>query len=102
MDISDWRNKIDELDRKLVKLLNERAQAAHEVGKLKRGVGMSIYEPEREQTVFNNVRRVNAGPLSGNDLMSIYERIMIIMRQIQKDEIAPESSTTKTTHTDPA
>jgi chorismate mutase len=102
MDISDWRKKIDELDRKLVKLLNERAQAAHEVGKLKRGVGMAIYEPDREETVFSNVRGANAGPLSGNDLMSIYERIMNIMRQIQKDEIAPESSRTKQTETDRA
>jgi len=92
MDISDWRKKIDELDGKLVKLLNERAQAAHEVGKLKRGVGMPIYEPDREQTVFNNVRQTNTGPLANDDLMSIYERIMNIMRQIQKDEIAPESS----------
>ena len=92
MDVSDWRKKIDELDGKLVKLLNERAQAAHEVGKLKRGVGMPIYEPDREQTVFNNVRQTNTGPLSNDDLMSIYERIMNIMRQIQKDEIAPESS----------
>lgn len=92
MDISDWRKKIDELDHKLVKLLNERAQAAHEVGKLKRGVGMPIYEPDREQTVFNNVRQNNTGPLSDDDLMSIYERIMNIMRQIQKDEIAPESN----------
>jgi chorismate mutase len=93
MDISDWRKKIDELDCKLVKLLNERAHAAHEVGKLKRGIGMPIYEPDREQAVFKNVGQANPGPLSADDLMSIYERIMNIMRQIQKDEIAPESDT---------
>jgi chorismate mutase len=34
MDITDWRKKIDELDRKLVELLNQRAQAAHEIGRL--------------------------------------------------------------------
>ena len=95
MDISDWRRKIDELDRKLVKLLNERAQAAHEVGKLKRGIGMPIYEPDREQTVFENVRRANRGPLSDDDLAGIYERIMNIMRQIQREEIAPESPVTE-------
>ena len=39
MDISDWRKKIDELDRKLVDLLSQRAQAAHEIGKLKRDCG---------------------------------------------------------------
>jgi chorismate mutase len=41
MDIADWRKKIDELDRRLVELLNERAQAAHEIGKLKRNTRSS-------------------------------------------------------------
>ena len=55
MDIADWRKKIDELDRRLVELLNERAQAAHEIGKLKRNTSMPIYEPEREKKIFENV-----------------------------------------------
>lgn len=92
MDISEWRKKIDELDRQLVELLSQRAQAAHEIGKLKRGVGMPIYEPDREQKVFDNVRRANPGPLPDHDLLAIYERIMNIMRQIQYVEMAPEAS----------
>ncbi|MBZ5573696.1 MAG: chorismate mutase [Acidobacteriia bacterium] len=91
MDISDWRKKIDELDRRLVELLSQRAQAAHEIGKLKRAAGMPIYEPDREQAVFVNVRGVNTGPLPDRDLLRIYERIMDIMRQIQQEEIAPQS-----------
>ena len=90
MEISDWRKQIDELDRKLVELLNQRAQAAHEIGKLKRKAGMPIYEPDREQKVFQNARGVNAGPLPDRDLQRIYERIMDIMRQIQQEEIAPK------------
>ncbi len=90
MDISDWRKKIDELDGKLVELLSQRAQAAHEIGKLKRDAGMAIYEPDREQSVFAHVKDVNRGPLPDQDLIRIYERIMDIMRQIQKEEIAPE------------
>jgi chorismate mutase len=90
MDISDWRTRIDELDRKLVELLNQRAQAAHEIGKLKRNVSMPIYEPDREQAVFGNVRKVNSGPLPDRDLLRIYERIMDIMRQIQQEEMAPQ------------
>lgn len=100
MDISDWRKKIDELDRKLVELLNQRAQAAHEIGKLKRTAGMPIYEPDREQTVFDNVRKVNAGPLPDHDLLNIYERIMDIMRQIQREEIAPEPAKTQGSDTE--
>jgi len=89
MDISDWRKKIDELDGKLVELLSQRARAAHEIGKLKRDAAMPIYEPDRERTVFENVRRVNPGPLPDRDLLRIYERIMDIMRQIQQEEMAP-------------
>jgi chorismate mutase len=92
MDISDWRKRIDELDRKLVELLSQRAHAAHEIGKLKRGAGMPIYEPDRERYVFSNVRGVNAGPLPDRDLLRIYERIMDVMRQIQQEEIAPGSA----------
>src|SRR5438552_5885410 len=92
MDISDWRVKIDELDRQLVDLLSQRAHAAHEIGKLKRGAGMPIYEPDRERNVFNNVRSVNQGPLPDRDLLRIYERIMDVMRQIQQEEIAPNAA----------
>jgi chorismate mutase-like protein len=91
MDIPDWRVKIDELDRRLVELLSQRAQAAHEIGKLKRDAGLPIYEPDREQNVFANVKRVNPGPLPDRDLLRIYERIMDIMRQIQQEEIAPQA-----------
>ncbi len=90
MDIPDWRKKIDELDRQLVQLLSQRAQAAHEIGKLKQNSGMPIYEPEREQAVFDNVRRANPGPLSDHDVLNIYERIMDIMRQIQQEEMQPQ------------
>jgi chorismate mutase len=91
MDIADWRRKIDEIDRKLVDLLSERAQAAHEIGKLKRTAGMPIYEPDRERAVFNNTQNANQGPLPDRDLQRIYERIMDVMRHIQHEEIAPET-----------
>ena len=91
MDIPDWRNKIDELDRQLVELLSQRAQAAHEIGKLKRNSAMPIYEPDREKLVFENVRKANRGPLPERDLLRIYERILDIMRQIQREEISPQA-----------
>ena len=91
MDIADWRRQIDEIDRKLVELLSQRAKAAHEIGKLKRNIGMPIYEPDREKAVFENARKANSGPLPDRDLLRIYERIMDVMRQIQREEIAPET-----------
>ena len=90
MDIADWRIKIDELDRRLVELLNERAQAAHEIGKLKRNTNMPIYEPEREKKIFENVQSANHGPLPESELRQVYERIIDVMRNIQKNEIVPK------------
>ena len=92
MDIEDWRKKIDEVDRKLVELLSERAKAAIAIGRLKRDTSLPIYEPDRERVVFQNVQGANPGPLPGRDLVRIYERIIDVMRNIQKEEIvsAPE------------
>ena len=91
MDIADWRRKIDELDEKLVQLLSERARAAVAIGKLKRDTALPIYEPDRERTVFQNVQAVNPGPLPGRDLVRIYERIIDVMRNVQKEEIVPKA-----------
>jgi chorismate mutase len=91
MDIPGWRKKIDELDRKLAALLNERAAAAVEIGRLKRHTSLPIYEPDRERAVIENVQRSNTGPLAERDLAQIYERIMDVMRSIQKHQIVPDS-----------
>jgi len=94
MDIEDWRKKIDELDCRMVALLSERAKAAIAIGKLKRDTSLPIYEPDRERVVFKNVQNVNQGPLPGRDLVRIYERIIDVMRNIQKEEITatPEAT----------
>ncbi|HEX6503783.1 MAG TPA: chorismate mutase [Terriglobales bacterium] len=91
MDISEWRKKIDEIDGRLVELLSARARAAHEIGRLKRDAGLPIYEPDRERAVLAHIAQANPGPLSERELISIYERIMDIMRLIQQEEIAPET-----------
>ncbi len=90
MDISDWRKKVDELDRKLAALLNERAAAVVEIGRLKRNRGLPIYEPDREREVIANVHHSSSGPLVERDLSQIYERIIDVMRSIQKHEIVPD------------
>ncbi len=95
MDIADWRKKIDELDRRLVELLSERARAAVEIGRLKRNTSLPIYEPDRERVVFDNVQQMNRGPLPGRDLVRIYERIMDVMRNIQKDGIGAQTEAKK-------
>jgi chorismate mutase len=100
MDISDWRDKIDDLDRKLAVLLNQRAAAVVEIGRLKRQLGMAIYEPNREREVLENVNRSSMGPLAHSDLVKIYERLLDVMRNIQKREIAPDAPPPRDTERD--
>jgi chorismate mutase-like protein len=89
MDLAEWRKKIDEIDRQLIRLLNERAKCAQQVGRLKRNTDMPIYEPDRERIVFENVQRANEGPLPEIEVRHIYERIIDVMRKLQKEEIVP-------------
>ena len=84
MEISDWRRKIDEVDEQIVRLINQRAEAAQAIGLLKKESSLPVYEPKREQSVFEHVRRSNAGPLSDAEVVDIYERIIDVMRALQK------------------
>jgi len=61
---------------------------------LKRDTSLPIYEPDRERIVFENVQNANPGPLPGRDLVRIYERIIDVMRNVQKEEITatPEAT----------
>lgn len=92
--IADWRKKIDELDRRLVDLINERARCAQEIGRLKRNTQMPIYEPDRERTIFENVHRINQGPLPDRELTRIFERLIDVMRKLQEGEIRAAKKTT--------
>jgi chorismate mutase len=75
---------IDDVDRRIVALLNERTQVVEEIGRVKRASDLPIYEPKREEQVFANVTRSNQGPMSGDALRRIFERIIDEMRKIQR------------------
>lgn len=87
-DLNDLRRKIDELDARIVELLNERAELAVEVGRVKRGGGANsdvVYRPEREAEVYAHVAGANAGPLSSSAIRAIYAEILSACRAVQRD-----------------
>jgi chorismate mutase len=88
MTLEELRDKIDVLDRQLVALLSERARAALMIGQLKAATSLPIYEPAREKVIYANVRAANQGPLPDIELTHIYERIIDVMRALQKNELA--------------
>jgi chorismate mutase len=90
MTLEELRKQIDELDRQLVVLLSQRAEAALEAGRLKVATSLPIYEPGREKLIYENVRKANAGPLPDIELTHIFERIIDVMRTLQKNELASQ------------
>ena len=90
MTLEELRDHIDVLDRQLVELLSERARAAQQIGHLKVATSLPVYEPAREKVIYANVRAANKGPLPDIELTHIYERIIDVMRALQRDELASE------------
>ncbi len=87
MEIEDWRKQIDEMDEQIVELISKRANAAKQIGLLKRETTLPVYEPQRERDVFEHVKRINPGPLSNAEMMDVYERLIDVMRTLQRRDM---------------
>jgi len=78
---------IDDVDRRLVGLLNERTKVVENIGRVKREAQLPIYEPKREDQVFANITGANQGPLTPEAVRRIFERIIDEMRGIQRQRM---------------
>ncbi len=85
MNMQDWRRRIDEIDKKLVELLNERSRCAVEIGKLKQAAHLPLYQPEREKEVLQNAENTNQGPLTDAAIRRLFERIIDEARAAERD-----------------
>lgn len=86
-DLENCRIRIDDLDVRLLHLLNERTAIVEEIGRIKHDLQLAVYEPKREEQVFSNVTRHNHGPLPHDAVKRIFERIIDEMRTVQKLKI---------------
>jgi chorismate mutase len=83
--LNDLRKDIDRVDEVLVRLLNERARCACEIGRLKKELGVEIYQPEREKEVLSHVRTVACeGPLGPDAIGRLFERIIDEARRLER------------------
>ena len=83
-DIEVLRKQIDQIDAKLVELLNARAQCALEIGRLKELSHLPVYQPAREAEVLENVRAANKGPLDHAAVTRLFERVIDEARRIER------------------
>ena len=84
MELEDLRARIDAIDGRIISLLNERAEIAKRLGKLKKMSGKEIRDADREKIVFDRIKSLNEGPLSEKSLEKIYQTIIRQCREIQK------------------
>jgi len=82
--LAECRRNIDRIDVQLLALLNERARVVEIIGTVKRDQAMPVYEPNREHQVYKNVLDNNHGPLDGDAVRRIFERVIDEMRTLQK------------------
>jgi chorismate mutase len=91
MSVEDWRRKIDEIDRKLVELLNDRSKCVLEIGHIKKQDGSPLYQPDRERQVLAAVEQANRGPLSEAAIRRLFERILDEARSVERTAMHDES-----------
>ena len=84
MNLSDWRRRIDEIDKKLVELLNERSHCALEIGRIKQESNIPLYQPDRESEVLQNAESENKGPLTDAAIRRLFERIIDEARSAER------------------
>ena len=87
-ELARLREAIDHIDEVLVRLLNQRAKYAVEVGQIKGVLSMPIYSPEREKRVLENVERWSEGPLEPMAIRRLFERIIDESRRVEREASA--------------
>lgn len=84
-DLTRLRDAIDRVDEVIVRLLNQRAKYAVEIGELKATLGLPVYAPEREKEVLHHVERTSDGPLDGASVRRLFERIIDESRRVERE-----------------
>ena len=82
--VEELRGRIDKLDDQLVRLLNERASHALEIGHLKNALGLETHQPAREIEVLDHARSTNGGPLDTGAITRLFERIIDEARRLER------------------
>ena len=97
------RRRIDALDRRIVNLLNERAELGREVGRAKAAAGRrAVRDAEREREVLLRVTMANTGPVPQADLLAIYRRLMAATRALEARDRARARAGARGNEGDPA
>jgi chorismate mutase len=84
MTIDEIRDTIDRLDSELLRIFNERAQLALEIGIIKKERGLPVYDPSREKKIFQRMSAENPGPLDDQAIVRLFERVIDESRRLER------------------
>lgn len=84
MDIDTIRKKINQLDNELLRIFNERAAMALEIGQIKKKLDLPIYDPKREKLIFERMKEINPGPLDDDAITRFFERVIDESRSLER------------------
>lgn len=89
-ELTRLRDAIDRVDEVLVKLLNQRAKYAIEIGEIKGVLSLPVYAPEREKEVLQHVETAGTGPLDAAAIRRLFERIIDESRRVERQSAQGE------------
>ncbi len=84
MDINEVRKRINLLDDVLLRIFNERARLALEIGHMKKGLGLPVFDPAREKMIFARMKEDNPGPLDDGAIVRLFERVVDESRRLER------------------
>ena len=83
-DIGELRQAIDEIDEKILALINHRLSLANQIGEFKKQGGIHITDRVREKEILNRLLEKNKGPMGADGLCNIFKAIIAEGRNIQR------------------
>jgi len=84
MEINELRKRIDLLDDVLLRIFNERARLALEIGHAKKGLNLPVFDPAREKRIFDRMKGDNPGPLDDEAIVRMFERVVDESRRLER------------------
>lgn len=84
-ELKNLRDKVNQVDAKIIQLVNKRANLAQEIGKIKKSAKEEIFSPAREEEVYSRILKLNKGPLDSKSLKAVYREIMSGAKALEKE-----------------
>jgi chorismate mutase len=84
LDLNETRKRIDLLDDVLLRIFNERARLALDIGHVKKKLNLPVFDPAREKRIFARMKEDNPGPLDDGAIVRLFERVVDESRHLER------------------